>query len=450
MVNIRAELNKLWAESPVLIVTAVLMLATFAGSVAGIFLDSRLITGMPAWLKPAKFGISTAIYCVSLAWVYRYIDIWRPRLRAVAWIVAVVFVVEIAIIDGQAARGVESHFNNTSAQDRSLYAVMGVLIVTQWLSSLVVLAALFKQKFENPAWGWALRLGMLTTVIGSGMGGMMVGPTHDQLQAMHAKQHVADIGGHTVGAPDGGPGLPGVGWSTEHGDLRIPHFLGMHGMQLIPLFAWWFARRRVPAVFIAAASYLALVAILAWQALKGGRRRRRSRCSPRRAGQPGTRPRMDIRHDCRQIIFDLQSVGADRLADSDLRREDEVGRRAGHRRDHPIAVRNPVCEPDHRPLGRVDRKLFDARRGRGAVSESLAAAGRLGSLPGVRSVHWKLAGPRFDEERDFPLDRDSLSGADVPVRTDRAGAVFSGAGFEDTLIADRFLATDARGFTPIK
>jgi hypothetical protein len=269
MVNIRAEFRQLWAESPVLMVTAILMLATFLGSVAGIFLDPRIITGMPAWLKPAKFGISTAIYCVTLAWLYRFIDIWRPRLRAVAWIVAVVFVVEIAIIDGQAARGVESHFNNTNALNRSLFGIMGVLIGIQWLSSMVVLGALFKQKFENPVWGWALRLGMLTTVIGSGMGGMMVSPTHDQLQAMRAKQPVADIGAHTVGAPDGGAGLPGVGWSTEHGDLRIPHFLGMHGLQVIPLFAWLFARRRVSTVFIGAASYMALVAILTWQALKG-------------------------------------------------------------------------------------------------------------------------------------------------------------------------------------
>lgn len=269
MVNIRAELKQLWAESPVLTATSFLMLATFFASVVGILVDPRLITGMPAWLKPAKFGISTAIYSLTLAWLYRYIRIWRPRLRAVAWIVAVVFVVEIAIIDGQAARGVASHFNNGSPLDRTLFGIMGALIGIQWLSSMVVLGALFKQKFENPAWGWALRLGMLTTVIGSGMGAMMVTPTHDQMQAMRAKQPVAAIGAHTVGAPDGGLGLPGVGWSTEHGDLRIPHFLGMHAVQLIPLFVWVFARRRVSAAFIASGSYIALVAILLWQALKG-------------------------------------------------------------------------------------------------------------------------------------------------------------------------------------
>jgi hypothetical protein len=269
MINLRAEFKRLWTESPVLTVMSLLMFLTFLGSIAGIVLDPRIITGMPAWLKPAKFGISAAIYGLTLAWLYRYIHVWLGLLRAAAWTTSMVLILEIAIIDTQAARGVISHFNNSTTLDRVLFAVMGVSIGVLWLASVGVLAALFKQRFENSAWGWALRLGMLITVLGSAAGGLMVVPKHDQLQAMHEGERVPAIGGHTVGAPDGGPGLPGVGWSTEHGDLRVPHFLGIHGVQIIPLFAWLFARRRVAAVVIAAASYVALFAILAWQAFRG-------------------------------------------------------------------------------------------------------------------------------------------------------------------------------------
>jgi hypothetical protein len=80
-----------------------------------------------------------------------------------------------------------------------------------------------------------------------------------------------------VGAPDGGRGLPVTGWSADHGDLRVAHFLGMHGLQVLPLLAWWIARRREPTgegtqrklVFAAAASYLALFGLVLWQAFRG-------------------------------------------------------------------------------------------------------------------------------------------------------------------------------------
>ena len=105
----------------------------------------------------------------------------------------------------------------------------------------------------------------------------MTVPNSQQLAQAHATGRLPIAGAHTVGAPDGGRGLPVTGWSADHGDLRIAHFLGMHGLQVLPLFAWWIARR--PArpdqrtqrnlIFAAAASYLALFGLVLWQAFRG-------------------------------------------------------------------------------------------------------------------------------------------------------------------------------------
>lgn len=275
MVNISQQIKLLWNRSRVLTGTGLLMLAALAIFAAGLALDGRTVTGSPVWLKPAKFAVSTAIFVFTIAWLLRYITVWPRLMRVVAKILATVFVAEVGIIALQAARGVPSHFNASSRFDGALFSIMGIAIGILWLATVAVLAALMRQRFENPAWGWWLRLGVLITVIGSAAGGSMLRMTPEQLAAKRAGTRLVAIGGHTVGAPDGGPGLPGTGWSTEHGDLRIAHFFGLHSMQVLPLLGWLAARRRYTVAvqtrlaFVASVSYTALIAIVWWQALRG-------------------------------------------------------------------------------------------------------------------------------------------------------------------------------------
>ena len=190
---------------------------------------------------------------------------------------AVGLFIEIALIDMQAARGTSSHFNVATHFDGAVFAVMGISIVCIWLSILLLAVLLFRQPFVHSAWGWSLRLGMVLALIGTGSGGLMAVPNSQQLANAHATGRLPIAGAHTVGAPDGGRGLPVTGWSADHGDLRIAHFLGMHGLQVLPLLAWWIARRRALAsertqrnlIFAAATSYLALFGLVLWQAFRG-------------------------------------------------------------------------------------------------------------------------------------------------------------------------------------
>lgn len=274
MHRMTSEVRAAWGRSAPLTFTAILMTAAFVASLAGIILDDRIITGVPAWLKPAKFAISSAIYAATIAWLLRYLHVWPRALRFFAWTISLTLILEVAIIDVQAARGTTSHFNTSSLLNGVLFGIMGTAIVVLWLASIGVLIALFRQRFTDVSWGWALRLGMLVTVLGAGAGGLMVRPTADQLtQQRAARRRPPIIGAHTVGAPDGGAGLPGLGWSTTHGDLRIPHFLGLHAVQAIPLLAFAIGRRKrtnsLQPVVIAFAGYLSFAAILTWQALRG-------------------------------------------------------------------------------------------------------------------------------------------------------------------------------------
>lgn len=267
-------LRRLWNASPPLTATGFFMLGLLAASVVGLWLDPRIITGVPAWLKPTKFAISVAIYVLTLAWVFTWLPEWRRMRRWVGIVSAIVFVIELVIIDLQAWRGTTSHFNTSTALNGTLFSIMGAAIFLQTFVSVAVALALWRQRFEERAMGWALRLGMTFTIVGAMTGGMMTGPTAEQLAVMQAGGEAPIIGAHTVGAPDGGPGVPGTNWSLTHGDLRIAHFVGLHSLQVLPILAFVLRRRRVlepvrsRLVQIAAASYAGLWGVLLWQALR--------------------------------------------------------------------------------------------------------------------------------------------------------------------------------------
>ena len=272
--RLQTTLARLWAASPVLSAAGLLMTGVLAASLIGLLVDPRVITGAPAWLKPAKFAVSTAIYMLTLAWIFTQLPEWPRTRRIVGWMTAVILVLEVAIIDTQAWRGTTSHFNVGTILDRTLFAIMGLAIAVQTVSSVAVAVALWRERFEDRALGWALRFGLIITIIGASTGGLMPRQTRAQIEDARATGVMAIAGAHTVGAPDGGPGLPGTGWSVEHGDLRIPHFVGLHAMQMLPLLALALRRRssessRVRLMMVAAASYAALFALLLWQALRG-------------------------------------------------------------------------------------------------------------------------------------------------------------------------------------
>lgn len=253
-----------------LVVFAAMMAALTVVCVIEVFADQRVLVGAPIWLKPLKFAISFTIFSTSLGWM---ISLLR-RGKRLAWWCGTAFAgasaVEVAIIVTQVVRGTQSHFNRTTPLNTALYNVMGATIVALWLATLVISVLAVRHPLRaDRALTVAVRLGLGLSLVGLALGGLMLIPTAGQLA------HYAGIAGaHSVGVPDGGPGLPVVNWSTTGGDLRIPHFVGIHALQLIPLVAVvtrdrLSETRRVRLVMVAAAGYAGFLALLTWQALRG-------------------------------------------------------------------------------------------------------------------------------------------------------------------------------------
>lgn len=259
-----------------LLVLAAAMAVLAVVCIVGLVVDDRTLLGVNVWQKPLKFALSTMIYAVTWAWLIGQLQ----RFRRVAWwagtLSAALLVVELAIITGAAAFGFTSHFNVSTPFNTVLWSVMAFSISTLWVATFVVSIILFRNPLGDRARSLAIRSGAIIALVGMGLAFLMTGPTSEQLGNF---QGIA--GAHAVGVADGGPGIPVLGWSTIAGDLRIPHFIGMHALQVIPLaliVIELLARRvtrlqdvtvRYRLVAIVAATYVAVLALLTWQALRG-------------------------------------------------------------------------------------------------------------------------------------------------------------------------------------
>ena len=102
------------------------MLVAAVASAMGILVDPRTITGAPAWLKPFKFAVAAAAYSLTLAWIFGWLTEWPRMRRVVGWTTAIVFVLEVAIIDVQAWRGTTSHFNVATPFDAAALASLAI------------------------------------------------------------------------------------------------------------------------------------------------------------------------------------------------------------------------------------------------------------------------------------------------------------------------------------
>ena len=259
--GVREFFAELYRRNRVLALLGWLHLATLAAVLLIAPFDTRTILGLNPWVKPSKFLISITAYVWTLAWFTRYVNAYRRTVRLISWGTAFVFVGEMVCVIMQSARGTTSHFNLKTPFDGAVFNTMGMLIAVNTLLVLVTLL-LFLNPTERPApaYLWGIRLGLLLFFAGSLEGVAIV---------MN--------GAHTVGAADGGAGLPFVNWSTRAGDLRIAHFLAFHALQLLPLAGYalsrykpgWTRRAQVACVFALAVLYAALVSLIFLQAVHG-------------------------------------------------------------------------------------------------------------------------------------------------------------------------------------
>jgi hypothetical protein len=266
-----------------LVVLAAVMAVLSVITAFGVIFDDRTLVNASIWLKPFKFAISMGLYSLTLAWMLTLL----PKARRWGWwlgtLVAAGLAVDMVLIVWQVLFRVRPlHFNHADQLDQLMSnGILPLATYLIWVATLAVALLLAVQRLQDKAQAAAVRAGLGVALLGLALGMLMFLPTPGQQALIDSGVKPTIVGAHAVGVPDGGPGVPVLGWSTVGGDLRIPHFVGIHALQLLPLFGMLLAalaarypvlrdplvRRRM--IRVAALGYVGLLAILTWQALRG-------------------------------------------------------------------------------------------------------------------------------------------------------------------------------------
>lgn len=253
----------------ILLAASVACLVVVGVAAVGLITDPRLVTGAPAWLKPLKFAVSISVYCATLAWLLTLVQGWHRLVRVVAWATGLSLALELGLIVFQAVRGQASHYNISTPFDMVVLRFLAAPLPAIYTAAVVTAVLLIRQRRVPPVLASGIRGGLLVCLLGMAQGTLMIFNSANSGPGM--------FGAHTVGGLDGGPGLPLTDWSTQHGDLRVAHFVGLHALQVLPLLAWLLQRyatrltvlTQVRMVRVTTLSCAGLIGLLTWQAERG-------------------------------------------------------------------------------------------------------------------------------------------------------------------------------------
>lgn len=204
-----------------------------------------------AWYKPFKFAFSTFLFAWAMAWYCYYLPNFNIRLFN--WSVIILLGFEIVYIAFQASKGQLSHYNISTPVYAALFSMMAIAASLVTLYTAYIGLLFFTNSFPNLPnhYLWAIRFGIIIFVIFSFEG-----------FAMGSRLS------HSVGALNDNSNWFIVGWSKTVGDLRVSHFIGMHALQVLPIFSYYVLKNTKLTVALSVIyGLLALLTLI--QALQG-------------------------------------------------------------------------------------------------------------------------------------------------------------------------------------
>jgi hypothetical protein len=204
--------------------------------------DARVINEESIWLKPFRFAVSIFLFTWTYAWFTNYCESGKKIIATLNSIIAISMFIEIILIAMQSVRGVASHFNVSTPFDAKVFSVMGAVI---GFNAFVMGIWFVVFAFFNKGGGQyrsSIIWGMFLFLLGNLAGYFIIryGWPNPAIEVSENMQV--------------------TGWKTNLKDLRIPHAVGLHAIQILPFSLWLIIKTGLPekSVHVAGALYLVL------------------------------------------------------------------------------------------------------------------------------------------------------------------------------------------------
>ena len=223
--------------------SAALLLASALVHSVVFLVDGGSWQGPISWRKPIVFGLSFGITVLTLTWLLTFFRLRNVTGWIVVGVLAIASLGEVFLISMQKWRGVESHFNETTRFNESVFSWMGILVTVIALACVFITIRSFFRMDAPASLTWAIRLGLVLMLVSQAVG-----------------VHMIVEGGNTFGAA---------------GSMKLPHAFTLHAVQVLPALALllglseYAEERRLRAVMLGALGYSAVIGAAMIQTYSG-------------------------------------------------------------------------------------------------------------------------------------------------------------------------------------
>jgi len=206
--------------------------------------DDTQVLGKNAWLYPVKYYFSIGIFIWSMGWYLYYLNNVLQR-NTLLWGFLLTTLIQTSVVLLQSSRGVSSFYNLNTPFDKLVYGIQTVSQIVFILLMGVTTYFFYFQKKNSKSqhFTWGIRMGMIIFLIGLFIGVYMLIVNKNVFRNNSAI-------------------LEKLTLNKKQINLKIPFFLGIHGLQIIPILSYYFFQSKKQVVNFTLLYFIMMIVLL--------------------------------------------------------------------------------------------------------------------------------------------------------------------------------------------